>query len=106
MTFMSPPEPRPVAVRAFASAPTTKPRKDNDRAAGPSSIGFSDRVLVFDTETTTDASQRLRFGVYQVRESGRLHRAGLFYDPLSLTDSELATLRDYAADYEIGRAHV
>jgi transcriptional regulator with XRE-family HTH domain len=99
MNPVPPPEPLPIAVRAFASPPTTKPRQGDNQAASAPSIGFSDRVLVFDTETTTDASQRLRFGVYQVRESGRLHRAGLFYDPLSLTDSELTTLRSYAADF-------
>ena len=99
MNPVPPPEPLPIAVRAFASPPATQPKKNDNRAAGPPAIGFSDRVLVFDTETTTDASQQLRFGVYQVRESGQLRRAGLFYDPLSLTDSELATLRDYAVDY-------
>jgi predicted transcriptional regulator len=61
-------------------------------------IGSSDWALVFDTETTTDASQQLRFGVYQVHKSGELREEGVFYDPLSLTDHEMATLRSYADD--------
>jgi len=43
--------------------------------------------LIFDCETTTDPSQRLRFGAYQVRHKGCLIERGLFYaDDLSETD--------------------
>ena len=54
-------------------------------------------VLAFDTETTTDAGQSLRFGSYQVREGDQLHEAGLFYDPMALSDHELAVLSEFAA---------
>ena len=46
-------------------------------------------VLAFDTETTTDASQALRFGSYQVRNCGELREAGLFFDD-SLSAEEAA----------------
>ena len=36
-------------------------------------------AVVFDTETTTDPSQRLRFGAYQIRELGFLIERGVFY---------------------------
>ncbi len=93
------PEPLPVAVRAFASRPTKSPnprRRKQAQQPGPQPVGSSEWTLVFDTETTTDASQQLRFGVYQVRKSGELREGGLFYDPISLSDSEFATLRRYA----------
>ena len=54
-------------------------------------------VLVFDTETTTDAGQSLRIGSYQVREGERLDEAGLFYAPAALSDTEMATLSEFAA---------
>ncbi len=92
-------EPLPIAVRAFASRPAKSPRKHmQTRSLISPPIGSSDWALVFDTETTTDASQQLRFGVYQVRKSGELREEGVFYDPLSLTDHEMATLRSYADD--------
>src|SRR5215203_109369 len=99
MNTVLPPESLPVVVRAFASPQTSRPKRDDGRVAVASSIGFSDRALVFDTETSTEASHQLRFGVYQMREAGLLREAGLFYDPSSLTDSELQTLRTYAEDY-------
>ncbi len=99
MSPVPPPEPLPVAVRAFASRLTENPKSSRRKHAQqpkPQPVGFSDWTLVFDTETTTDASQQLRFGVYQVRKSGDLREEGLFYDPISLIDSELTTLRSYA----------
>ena len=54
--------------------------------------GPSDVCIVFDTETTTDPSQRLRFGAYQIREGDWLLERGLFYaEDLPATD--LATLK-------------
>jgi hypothetical protein len=82
MNTLPPAESLPVAVRAFASPLTTNSKKGRKAGIhGPPSIGFSDWTLIFDTETTTDASQQLRFGVYQVRKWGRLRKAGFFYDP-------------------------
>jgi hypothetical protein len=102
MNTLPPAESLPVAVRAFASPLTTNSKKGRKAGIhGPPSIGFSDWTLIFDTETTTDASQQLRFGVYQVRKWGRLRKAGFFYDPPSLTESELATLQSYADDHAL-----
>lgn len=55
-------------------------------------------VLVFDTETTIDAAQRLRVLFYQLRVSGRLDEEAVAYDPEVLTPQELATLRAYCAE--------
>jgi hypothetical protein len=53
-------------------------------------------VLIFDTETTTDASQRLRFGSFQWRRGSKLERQGLFYGS-DLSKREQATLANYGA---------
>src|SRR5215469_11776595 len=60
-------------------------------------LGPSDWALIFDCETTTDAAQTLKFGVYQVRKGLELWEAGFFLNPEALTDWELATIRSYAA---------
>ena len=48
-------------------------------------------LLVFDTETTSNEAQRLRFGVYQLLQKGRLRQHGLFYDDVK--PAELETLK-------------
>ncbi len=77
------PEPLPVAVRAYSES-----RRKGKKAAvagtyPPSNLKHSEWALVFDTETTTDSAQQLRFGAYQVRRSTELWEAGLFHDPRS-----------------------
>ena len=87
------PDRLPIIVRAYAPPPPTKevagPRGRNRRTA-------SEWTLVFDTETTIDAAQRLRFGTYQVRQGVDLFEAGIFFDP-HLRDDELCALREHAA---------
>jgi hypothetical protein len=48
--------------------------------------------VIFDTETFTDPSQRLRFGAYQIREHGVLREVGLFH-PDQVDAADLAALR-------------
>jgi len=82
-----------ISLRAFVTDPQAKPR-------GPSSWKpqrSSKFTLVFDTETTTDPSQRLRFGSYQLRKGQDLNEAGLFFDPEALSDAERRTLEGFAA---------
>ncbi len=88
------PEELPIAVRAFVDAPSAPAPRQGHHTMRP--IGPSDRVLVIDTETTTDASQQLRFGVYQMRIGEELAEAGFFYDRDSLTSDELSILRTEA----------
>jgi hypothetical protein len=63
-----------------------------------SDLGPSEWALIFDTETTTDASQALKFGVYQVRKAQELWEAGFFVNPAILTAREIAIIRGYAAE--------
>ena len=61
----------------------------------------SEWTLVFDAETTTDTSQKLRFGTYQVRKGDDLSEAGFFYDPDVLSKAEQKTLQEYAEKYNL-----
>ena len=56
----------------------------------------SNYALIFDCETTTDETQALRFGCFQLRENGELIKHGLFYDPLGINSDELELLRQHA----------
>ena len=91
------PDHLPIAVRAFAPPPQTQgadePRRKRRQTATPP----SEWTLVFDTETTVDAAQRLRIGAYQFRQGDELDEAGLFYDPSIATAAEQALLRRFAA---------
>lgn len=100
--FLAPPvtDELPVALRAYA-APTFRVLPDKNaappKAPRKSSVSpSSGRVLIFDTETTSDAAQSLRFGTYQYRSGDVLDESGIFYDPDGVTADELITLRVYA----------
>ena len=54
--------------------------------------------LTFDTETTVDPSQRLRFGAYQVRSHDALLERGVFYAD-DMPASDLKVLRDTFAEF-------
>jgi DNA polymerase III epsilon subunit-like protein len=81
----------PMAVRAY-TPPTTIRRT---RTTQPWQM--PDMVLVFDTETTTDTSQRLLFGVWRVYHKGTLIDEGLFLAE-DLPAAAEATIRAYVAD--------
>lgn len=88
----------PVALRAYAvpsGVAAIDPAKARPKRR-PSKVAASPWTIVFDTETTTDAGQSLRFGSYQVRNAGELQDAGLFYAPDGVMPGELETLRRHA----------
>ena len=84
MPTVSEPDRLPVAVRAFAPPPP-KPGKQNRSKRSGKPAPPSEWTLVFDTETTIDAAQRLRIGAYQFRKGDELDEAGLFYDPATVS---------------------
>ncbi len=99
-------QPMGIAVRAYVCKPDditalvtekTTPRKDDKKKLDIP----SEWVLVFDTETATDASQKLRLGSYQVRKGDKLDEIGLFYDPETLTKTEQKMLKDYAEKHNL-----
>lgn len=83
------PDRLPVAVRAYT--PAQKARSATKTRAWK----LPSLVLVFDTETTTDATQRLLFGVWRVYQDGALIDEGLFYgDDLGVEERHI--LQTYA----------
>lgn len=83
------PDRLPIAVRAYT--PSTKQRKAS--RAHPWTMPAT--VLDFDTEATTDPTQRLLFGVWRVYHENTLIDEGLFHgDDLGIEDR--AKLRAYA----------
>lgn len=83
-----------ISVRAFVPPPKTKTFPRNKLSQGP-----SEWTLVFDTETTTDARQALRFGTYQVRRRDQLVEAGIFFSGEELNKSEQAIIRRCASSH-------
>ena len=85
-------------LRAFAPPPPKPEAEPSRKTRSGKPAPPSEWTLVFDTETTVDAAQRLRIGAYQFRKGDELDEAGLFYDPgrSSATD-ELACSSDSAA---------
>jgi hypothetical protein len=98
--FFAPPitDELPISIRAYAipiadnlGAETAKRPKRQD-----SQLKASLWSLTFDTETSTDPGQALRFGTYQLRKADSLIEAGIFYDPDGVTESELALMKAFA----------
>ena len=88
----------PIALRAYTGPTSTvlpDPNKPPHKEPKPP-LPASDFTLVFDTETTTDAGQALRFGTYQFRCGDELDEAGIFYDPEGVSLSELEILTQHS----------
>jgi hypothetical protein len=96
-----PADPLPIAVRAFAAAPNRPNEKRGLRRRRGGLASPSEWTLVFDTETTVDAAQRIRVGAYQFRKANKLDEAGLFFDPGAIEAAELEALRRFARDGKI-----
>jgi hypothetical protein len=88
------PDRLPIAVRAY-TAPT-KARRDPDAASAGTATRppTPELVLVLDTETTVDASQRLLFGSWRVYERGRCISEGMFSAD-DLPKADRALLAEY-----------
>ena len=96
----------PIAVRGYPVRSNSEPGKPSRRRQVQAR--WPKRVLIFDTETTTDRSQRLLFGAYQFCEWSEDERTlicreeGLFHaDELQEFDPEgFAQLSEYAQAHE------
>jgi DNA polymerase family B len=85
--------PTTIAVRAFTELLERKGPDGKRYVADP---GASNWTLVFDTETTVDERQALRFGFYQLRKKKSLFQKGTFYDPEELSETETELLKSFA----------
>ena len=88
---LRPPQDYVISVRAY-----TEPASGHRKPSRRKQALMSPWALIFDTETTTDAGQSLRVGVFQLRENGVLREQGIFCSH-DLTAGELALAKAYAA---------
>lgn len=88
------------AIRAY-----TVPRQEKSDQKRPEfthkAVPNFDRIMIWDTETTTDQRQNLKFGYFMVIYYGMLDYNGLFYDPLIVKGKELAILKQYSTKNKI-----
>ena len=82
-----------ISIRAYSENPDRDPV--GLRPPSPD-IDASPWTLIFDCETTIDATQQFRFGFYQIRNADALYQEGLFYDPDALSVEEETLLCNYA----------
>ena len=76
-----------------SSSASSRSRSRRRRRASGIPNGSQQRLtLVFDTETTTDVRQELRFGIAQVYSNGRLLRTMLVTGDLSPKERETASM--------------
>src|SRR3954468_23744323 len=78
----------PIYLRGYAEIPPRRQRPEKRDDLGPG--GY---VLIFDTETKTDAAQRLRIGAYQLLKRGQLKDKGLLFDPDAVEEEEVEILQ-------------
>lgn len=93
--------PMKTAIRAWVEP--RKPRRNNRRSPKAKAKPvpwrpqpYGERVLVFDTETTVDAAQRLLFGFVRLYERDRLIREGIIVADL-LDHESMIAISEYAA---------
>jgi hypothetical protein len=84
------------AVRGY-----THKKKKAWKGETPSIPLRHDRVLVFDTETTTDQYQNMKIGYFQIYQDGYIQHEGLFYDSSMLDEKETRALNIYVSRYNI-----
>ena len=87
-----------IAVRAFAPPPPKPDAEPSIKKRSSKPAPPSEWTLVFDTETTVDAAQRLRIGSYQLRKGDQLDEAGLFHDAATLSAADLDVLKLFARE--------
>lgn len=93
-----PPSPAPLAVRVYPEQTSNQKKgRVRDTWRRPKSM------LVFDTETTVDATQRLLFGSYRFIFDGECQEEGLLYAD-DLSQEELKTLQCYAKKHPAATA--
>ena len=89
-------EKKDIAIRSYVRE---KAKKEKWFPSNTEYIEY-DRVLVFDTETTTDQYMNLTFGSFQIYDNGKLESQGLFYGEI-LTDEQLDIIRSFSEENDI-----
>ncbi|WP_439575950.1 hypothetical protein [Phreatobacter sp.] len=89
-----------ISIRSYVAKPSSGKKKATRKPPPPPSKP-SEWTLIFDTETTVDHRQRLRFGAYQIRHGDQLVERGRFFDPDAMTATEIALLKRTAEGTDI-----
>src|ERR1700730_19091280 len=89
-------DPLAISVRAFVPPPKAKEYSRKARKSRP-----SEWTLILDIETTTDAAQNPRFGVFQLRKGYDQVDSGFFFWPEVLGEPEQEILRKYASELKV-----
>jgi hypothetical protein len=85
------------AIRAWVEPHKPHRAGNRQRSAMPwRPQSYGERVLVFDTETTTDAAQRLLFGFFRLYDGDRLVEEGLIAADV-LDQPSMEAIAEYAA---------
>lgn len=90
----------PIAVRAYPTAENSGAKSSHKRKRW----ALPDAMLVLDTETRTDATQRLMFGSYRFLQSGKCVEEGIFHAD-DISESERETLRKYVSTNSAHTSH-
>lgn len=85
----------PLAVRVYPEPQNAK--QEHHRSRKP--WRRPSAMLVFDTETSIDATQRLTFGSYRFIDKGQTVEVGLFHAE-DLPEKDLAVLQEYVETHE------
>jgi hypothetical protein len=93
------PDRLPIALRAYVPPPPAKSSAQPRETRSHKPTQPSEWTLVFDTETTMDAAQRLRVGAYQFRKADELDESGFFYDPAVTSGDDLALLQRFCCEH-------
>jgi hypothetical protein len=88
-----------IAIRAYTVSKNQVPFKRLDDSHDKK-YDF-DRILVWDTETTTDLYQNLKFGYFKIYQYKILEHHGLFYDPLIIKGEELEIIQQFSKQNKI-----
>ncbi len=88
-----------IAVRAYVVAQESD--RNRSRYGSQNIQNKFDRILVLDTETTTDRYQNLKFGSFKIYQHSQLVHQGIFYNPDTLNDRELGIINDYCREREL-----
>lgn len=87
-----------IAIRAHTERPDRVPLGSLPKKDG---LTASKWTVVFDCETSVDATQRLRVGFFQIRKLDDLEVHGVFFDSEAVTDADEGLIRDYASSHDL-----
>lgn len=91
-----------ITVRAYTVPKIIKNKpKGGNFEAKSDRISSFDRILIFDTETTIDHYQNLKFGYFEIYQYHKLEDCGLFYDRIILKEKEISALQQFAKENNI-----